>query len=117
MRILYFRVESLKIKTAAGVAKLIGIVACLAGAAILAFYKGPHFKLLSHYHLLGYHKIQEQQSHAQSSGTWVKGCFLMLLSNISWSLWLVLQVIFHFFQLLSHIYDIVNSYITNYKLD
>jgi hypothetical protein len=86
-----FRVESLKIKTRAGIAKLIGIVACLAGASTLAFYKGPHLKLLSHHHhILGYHK-QHDQSHIPY-GTWIKGCFLMLLSNTFWGLWLVLQV-------------------------
>ncbi|KAK2391093.1 WAT1-related protein [Trifolium repens] len=87
---LILRVESLKIKTRAGIAKLIGIVACLAGASTLAFYKGPHLKLLSHHHhILGYHK-QHDQSHIPS-GTWIKGCFLMLLSNTFWGLWLVLQ--------------------------
>ncbi|WJX34606.1 hypothetical protein P8452_22705 [Trifolium repens] len=83
-------VESLKIKTRAGIAKLIGIVACLARASTLAFYKGPHLKLLSHHHhILGYHK-QHDQSHIPS-GTWIKGCFLMLLSNTLWGLWMVLQ--------------------------
>jgi hypothetical protein len=87
-----FRVESLKIKTRAGIAKLIGIVACLAGASTLAFYKGPHLKLLSHHHhILGYNK-QHDQSHIPS-GTWIKGCFLMLLSTTLWGLWMVLQVI------------------------
>ncbi|XP_045803284.1 WAT1-related protein At5g64700-like [Trifolium pratense] len=84
---LILRVESLKIKTQAGIAKLIGIVACLGGASTLAFYKGPHLKLLSH-HILGYNK--HDQSHIPS-GTWIKGCFLMLLSNIFWGLWMVLQ--------------------------
>ncbi|XP_061351886.1 WAT1-related protein At5g64700-like [Gastrolobium bilobum] len=88
---LLLRIESLKIKTPAGIAKLVGIVACLGGAATLAFYKGPNFKLLSHHHLLGYHKSQQQQGHASSSGTWIKGCFLLLLSNTFWGLWLVLQ--------------------------
>ncbi|KAK2391094.1 WAT1-related protein [Trifolium repens] len=83
-------VESLKIKTGAGIAKLIGTVACLAGASTLAFYKGPHLKLLSHHHhILGYHK-QHDQSHIPS-GTWIKGCFLMLLSTTLWGLWMVLQ--------------------------
>ncbi|MED6197335.1 hypothetical protein PIB30_055660 [Stylosanthes scabra] len=86
-------IESLKLKTAPGIAKLIGIGACLGGAATLAFYKGPHLKFLSHYHILNYHKTQQQQQahhHAQSH-TWIKGCFLMLLSNTFWGMWLVLQ--------------------------
>ncbi|XP_027339245.1 WAT1-related protein At5g64700-like [Abrus precatorius] len=88
---LLLRIESLKIKTAAGIAKLVGIVACLAGAATLAFYKGPQLKLLSHYHLLDFYlKSQQHQGHAQSS-TWIKGCFLLLLSNMCFGLWLVFQ--------------------------
>ncbi|XP_061345067.1 WAT1-related protein At5g64700 [Gastrolobium bilobum] len=87
---LLLRIEVLKIKTAPGMAKLVGVVACLAGAATLAFYKGPHFELLSHHHLLGYHKTQQHQGGVPSE-SWVKGCFLMLLSNIFWGLWLVLQ--------------------------
>lgn len=87
-----FRIESLKIKTSSGIAKLIGIVACLGGAATLAFYKGPSLRFLSHFHLLDYQKSLQHQGHAQS-GAWIKGCFIMLLSNTFFGLWLVLQVI------------------------
>ncbi|KAI4317149.1 hypothetical protein L6164_025047 [Bauhinia variegata] len=88
---LLFRVEVLKVKSIPGIAKLFGIVACLAGAATLAFYKGPHFELLSHHHLLGNHSSHQQESYTLPSHTWIKGCFLMLLSNTFWGLWLVLQ--------------------------
>lgn len=88
-----FRIEVLKVKTAPGIAKLVGVVACLTGAAILAFYKGPHLELLSHYNLLGYHKSQQHLGHVASS-SWIKGCFLMLLSSTFWGMWLVLQVNF-----------------------
>jgi hypothetical protein len=92
VRIWYFRIESLKIKTGAGIAKPVGIVACLASAATLAFYKGPQLKLLSHHHhyLLGYLK-QHDQTHSQSDTTWIKGCFFLLLSATFYALWLVLQ--------------------------
>ncbi|MED6176042.1 hypothetical protein PIB30_084160 [Stylosanthes scabra] len=90
---LLLRIESLKLKTTPGIAKLIGIVACLGGAATLAFYKGPHLKFLSHYHILNYHKTQQQQQHGHhaQSHTWIKGCFFMLVSNTFWGMWLVLQ--------------------------
>ncbi|KAK8472642.1 hypothetical protein PHAVU_002G268800 [Phaseolus vulgaris] len=87
---LLFRIEVLKVNSAPGVAKLVGVVACLTGAAILAFYKGPHLELLSHFNLLGYHKSQEHLGHA-ASPSWIKGCFLMLLSSTFWGMWLVLQ--------------------------
>ncbi|KAJ7945291.1 WAT1-related protein [Quillaja saponaria] len=83
---LVLRMEVLKLRTTPGIAKLVGIVVCMAGAATLAFYKGPHFEILSH------HNQQHHGDHHVSSGkTWIKGCFLLLLSNIFWGLWLVLQ--------------------------
>lgn len=83
----------MRVKTTAGAAKLAGVVACLGGAATLAFYKGPHLELLSHFHFFGYHKTQQIQGHVLSgSSSWIKGCFLMLLSNTFWGMWLVLQV-------------------------
>ncbi|XP_052724749.1 WAT1-related protein At5g64700 isoform X1 [Vigna angularis] len=87
---LLLRIEVLKVKSAPGVAKLVGVVACLTGAAILAFYKGPHLELLSHYNLLGYHKSHQHLGHV-ASRSWIKGCFLMLLSSTFWGMWLVLQ--------------------------
>lgn len=89
------RMEVFRLKTTAGVAKLTGILVCLAGAATLAFYKGPHWTLIGdghHHHLLGHPKTQEQHVHLPSSTAWIKGCFLFLVSNIFWGLWLVLQV-------------------------
>ncbi|XP_054821795.1 WAT1-related protein At5g64700-like [Prosopis cineraria] len=87
---LLLRIESLKAKTAPGIAKMVGIVACLGGAATLAFYKGPHWQLLGHHHILGY-SHSNARAHSVPSGTWIKGCFFMLLSNTCWGLWLVLQ--------------------------
>ncbi|XP_020215470.2 WAT1-related protein At5g64700 [Cajanus cajan] len=87
---LLLRIEVLKVKSAPGVAKLVGVMACLAGAGTLAFYKGPRLELLSHYHLLGYHKSQQHLGR-HASASWIKGCFLMLLSNTFWGMWLVLQ--------------------------
>ncbi|KAE7998250.1 hypothetical protein FH972_002812 [Carpinus fangiana] len=88
------RMEVFRLKTTTGVAKLTGILVCLAGAATLAFYKGPHLKLIPdghHHHLLGHPKTQEHHVHLPSSTAWIKGCFLFLVSNIFWGLWLVLQ--------------------------
>ncbi|OIW20364.1 hypothetical protein TanjilG_09524 [Lupinus angustifolius] len=87
---MFYRIESLKIKTAAGIAKLVGVIACLAGVATLALYKGPPLEFLSHHHLLNYHEIKPHGIH-ESSSRWIKGCFLLLLSNSFFGLWLVLQ--------------------------
>ncbi|KDP35319.1 hypothetical protein JCGZ_09478 [Jatropha curcas] len=89
---LLLRMEVLKLRTSAGIAKLIGIVTCMAGAATLAFFKGPHFKVMCHHHLFGSPHAQDLQGHVSSGIIWIKGCFLMLMSNTCWGLWLVLQV-------------------------
>ncbi|KAE8655901.1 WAT1-related protein [Hibiscus syriacus] len=84
--------EALRLKTSAGIAKLAGIIICLAGVLTLALYKGPHFEVFCLRHL------SQQTHHAQtldtatSSGlTWIKGCILKLISVTFWGLWLVLQ--------------------------
>ncbi|XP_031272968.1 WAT1-related protein At5g64700 [Pistacia vera] len=85
--------EALKLRTIPGVAKLVGILICTGGAATLAFYNGPQFKIACHLHIFYFHNSHEVEGHAQNSGkTWIKGCFLMLTSNTCWGLWLVLQV-------------------------
>ncbi|KAK6922869.1 EamA domain [Dillenia turbinata] len=84
--------EMVKIRTKSGAAKVTGIVLCLGGAVTLAFYKGPHFNPLFHNHAnIGHLHASHQPNPASSTKTWIKGCFLMLLSNIFWAFWLVLQ--------------------------
>ncbi len=83
--------EVLRLKTLAGAAKLAGIAICLGGAVTLAFYKGPHFELPCHPSILGHHQAQ-LQAHTYPAHTWIKGVFLMLMSNIFWAMWMVLQV-------------------------
>ncbi|KAK8607029.1 hypothetical protein V6N13_052780 [Hibiscus sabdariffa] len=86
------RMEALRLNTTVGIAKLVGILICLAGALTLAFYKGPHFKLSCLHHLFEDRHGRTLPSRTSSGGeTWIKGCLLMLLSNIFWGLWLVLQ--------------------------
>ncbi|CAI0555211.1 unnamed protein product [Linum tenue] len=89
------RMETLKVRTKPGMAKLAGILICMGGVVVLAFYKGPHFKVLSlfkHDDDLHGHDLKPHQNSTSSHNTWVKGCFLMLFSNLSWGFWLVFQV-------------------------
>ncbi|KAF3964655.1 hypothetical protein CMV_011082 [Castanea mollissima] len=85
------RMEVLELRKIAGVAKLAGILFCIAGAATLAFYKGPHLKLLGQHHLFGHPKLEDHLVHLPSNKAWIKGCFLFLISSTFWGLWLVLQ--------------------------
>lgn len=88
---LLLRMEVLKLRSVSGIAKIVGIIACIAGAITLALYKGPHFNLLCPHHLFESHNSHGIVSHAPSSQTRIKGCFLLFVSNILWGLWLVFQ--------------------------
>ncbi|XP_022133040.1 WAT1-related protein At5g64700-like [Momordica charantia] len=87
------RMEKVEVKKAAGMAKVVGIMVCMVGAATLAFYKGPYFKpLFTH---TPFHHAQTQPHHSSTSQkTWMIGCFFLLLTSISWGIWFVLQARF-----------------------
>ncbi|KAB5511789.1 hypothetical protein DKX38_028817 [Salix brachista] len=88
---LLLRMEVLKLRSVSGIAKIAGIIACIAGAITLALYKGPHFNLFCLHHLFESNNSQGIISHVPSGQTRIKGCFLLFASNILWGLWLVLQ--------------------------
>ncbi|XP_074295530.1 WAT1-related protein At5g64700 [Silene latifolia] len=89
-----FGLEVWRIKTASGIAKLIGVVLCLGGATILALYNGPPLNFFNHVHLFG-HPTVSHGPHFQthSSLTWIKGVFILLSGNTFWALWLVMQAL------------------------
>ncbi|EEF30015.1 WAT1-related protein At4g08300 [Ricinus communis] len=78
------RLEVINVRTPRGVAKIVGTLMSLAGALVLAFYKGPKMKSLQGA------PIHIRSSHVQQN--WMKGSFLLLASCITWSLWFILQV-------------------------
>ncbi|KAK6150555.1 hypothetical protein DH2020_015487 [Rehmannia glutinosa] len=84
------RMEKVNIRTSPGMMKIGGVSLCMGGVATIAFYRGPFLKILLHHHLINNH-LQQLQQHVPSPNTWIKGVFLMLLSNLFWALWLVLQ--------------------------
>ncbi|KAL2531390.1 WAT1-related protein [Abeliophyllum distichum] len=86
-----FRMEKVKLRTSPGIMKVSGVALCLAGVATIAMYRGPFLKLLLHHHLIKSHHQQLVGHAIPSSQTWIKGVSLMLLANITWALWLVLQ--------------------------
>ncbi|KAL7131435.1 hypothetical protein ABFS83_12G002900 [Erythranthe nasuta] len=90
-----FRMEKVNIRTSTGIMKIAGVVLCIGGVATIAFYRGPLLQILMHHHLININHLSDQQLLIQhqipDTKTWIKGVFLMLLSNITWALWLVLQ--------------------------
>ena len=73
-------------------AKAAGVALCLAGVLTIALYTGPSMSPVNHHRAFAAHH-PHPQAHADGGGkgTWMKGTFLMLLSNTTWSLWIVLQ--------------------------
>ncbi|KAJ4760786.1 WAT1-related protein [Rhynchospora pubera] len=87
---LLLRMETMNLKRWHGVAKASGILLCVVGVAILAFYEGPTFKSINHHQFRINHGATSHGS-SHSKWKWILGIFLMTLSVITWSLWTVLQ--------------------------
>lgn len=85
------RMETLKLKSLPGLAKVLGVTLCLVGVMTIAFYKGP-FLVSPNHHQLGHGNSSAGPQQTHSTGTWIKGSFLLITSNAAWSLWMVLQV-------------------------
>ena len=80
------------LRSPSGMAKAAGVALCLAGVLTIALYTGPSMSPVNHHRAFAAHH-PHPQTHADGGGkgTWMKGTFLMLLSNTTWSLWIVLQ--------------------------
>ncbi|TKV94211.1 hypothetical protein SEVIR_9G278532v4 [Setaria viridis] len=88
---LLFRMEAVKLRSSSGIAKVTGVALCLAGALTIALYTGPSLSPINHHRAFGAHAAPA--SKAPSRGTWIIGTFLMVLSNVTWSLWMVWQAV------------------------
>ena len=88
--------EHVKLKSWSGVAKLTGVVLCLAGVLVIALYAGPSLSPVNHHHAFASHgsRLSGANAAAATRGAWVKWTFLMVLANTMWSLLIVLQVSF-----------------------
>uniref|UniRef100_A0ACD5WGS3 Uncharacterized protein n=1 Tax=Avena sativa TaxID=4498 RepID=A0ACD5WGS3_AVESA len=82
------RMEVVKPRSPSGVAKLTGVALCLAGVLLIAFYVGPSLNPVNHHRVLS---AADADGGDAARGTWIKGTFLMVLANVTWSLWIVLQ--------------------------
>ncbi|KAF3633749.1 WAT1-related protein [Capsicum chinense] len=83
------RVEALSIKKSYGMAKFLGSSIGVIGALVFALVKGPHLNFMN------LSKENTRGNHSSNYGwkeEWLKGSLVMILANITWSLWLILQV-------------------------
>ncbi|KAL6864810.1 hypothetical protein ACP4OV_015961 [Aristida adscensionis] len=88
---LLLRMEVVNIRSSSGVAKLAGVSLCLAGVFVIAFYAGPALSPVNHHHAFANAHASTVSNAPTSRVTWIKGTFLMVLANMTWSLWTVLQ--------------------------
>ncbi|CAN4116482.1 unnamed protein product [Withania somnifera] len=85
------RVEALSIKKSHGMAKFLGSSISVTGAFVFALVKGPHLNFMN------WSKGNTRVNHISNLNyswkeEWLKGSLVMLLANITWSLWLIFQV-------------------------
>lgn len=83
------RMESVKLSNPYSIAKVTGVVICLAGVFVIAFYAGPALSPVNHHR--AFHASQTS-SNPMRRVTWIKGTFLKLLGDIIWCLWIIAQV-------------------------
>ncbi|KAL8497502.1 hypothetical protein ACS0TY_020999 [Phlomoides rotata] len=82
--------EKVRLRSSRSVAKIMGTVVCVSGAAAMALYKGP--KLLN-MEFLHSNSLFLQSSHlGQGQYTWLIGCLLLFGGVCCLSFWLILQV-------------------------
>ncbi|XP_055834815.1 WAT1-related protein At1g43650-like [Solanum dulcamara] len=88
---LILRVEALSIKKSHGMAKMLGSSIGVTGALMFALVKGPHLNFInwSKENTRGTHSSNLNYSLKEE---WLKGSLVMVIANIIWSLWLILQV-------------------------
>ncbi|XP_016492870.2 WAT1-related protein At1g43650 isoform X4 [Nicotiana tabacum] len=85
------RVETLSIKQSHGMAKVLGSSICVSGALVFALVKGPHLNFMN-WSMGNTKGTHSSNFHYTLKEEWIKGSLVMLLANITWSLWLILHV-------------------------
>ncbi|XP_025805121.1 WAT1-related protein At5g64700-like isoform X2 [Panicum hallii] len=86
---LLLRMEVVRLRSLSGKAKVAGVALCLAGVFVLAFYAGPALSPVNPHRAFAV--AHYSNSNVPSRMTWIKGTFLMVLANVTWALWIVLQ--------------------------
>ncbi|XP_019177174.1 PREDICTED: WAT1-related protein At5g64700-like [Ipomoea nil] len=88
---LIFRTEKLELKKMSGIVKILGVCLCGGGAATIALYSGPTFKLLLHHHLFNLHGHTASPVASSSGKKWIMGVIFTFLSTVCGSFWMVIQ--------------------------
>ncbi|CAM0944018.1 unnamed protein product [Alopecurus aequalis] len=82
------RLETVDVRSKAGVAKISGTLVSVGGAMLLSLYKGA---ALTHTTSSAQEHINTSSSSSSSKGRWMLGSALLLVNCITFSLWMLLQ--------------------------
>lgn len=88
------RMETVKITSTRGQAKVLGTLVCIGGALTFTFWKGRYllegFVQRPLINICSTNISVCELSHGKDN--WIKGSALILTSHVAWSAWLILQV-------------------------
>ncbi|XP_022157110.1 WAT1-related protein At3g30340-like [Momordica charantia] len=79
---LLLRLETVKLKSSSGQAKMLGTVVCISGAVLLITYKGP---------ALANRSYAAAAATAVKKTNWTLGCIALVVGTLLWSSWFLLQ--------------------------
>jgi hypothetical protein len=90
-----YRIEKVRLDRKDGIAKVLGTLACVAGASVITLYKGPTIFSPSTLHgtaTTAFSQDTQMLWLNNSNGkSWTLGCLYLIGHCLSWSGWLVLQ--------------------------
>ncbi|TVU33375.1 hypothetical protein EJB05_25188, partial [Eragrostis curvula] len=88
---LLLRMETVKLKSTSGIAKITGAALCLTGVLVIAFYTGPAISPVNHHRAFAAHVALDGSHAIHSKAIWIVGTFLMVLSSMAWCISIVWQ--------------------------
>lgn len=89
------RIETVNWRRIYGQFKILGVVLCAGGAVVLSLYQGPPLKFLHWHSEVALPPGGSSISYPGEKKTLIKGPLLMFAAFISWSSWVVMQVIYN----------------------
>ena len=93
--------EDVRLRSSSGIAKVTGVALCLAGVFTIAFYAGPSISPPNHHHAFASDPAPAGSKPEVPRGVWIQWTFLMVVGEMCWCLWIILEVCMHYvFQIL-----------------
>ena len=87
--------EDVRLRSSSGIAKVTGVALCLAGVFTIAFYAGPSISPPNHHHAFASDPAPAGSKPEVPRGVWIQWTFLMVVGEMCWCLWIILEVCMH----------------------